>query len=300
MLPRPGSLSAFLLAARPRTLTAAVSPVLVGGTIAWNDDTFALLPFLAALLGAVWIQVGTNIANDLYDYVRGTDTSSRLGPPRAGQAGLLTTNQLRLAMIVSFSLAALCGVYLVVRAGWPIAIAGVLAIASGIAYTAGPLPLAYVGIGDLFVFIFFGLVAVCGTYYVQAGTLSLVAVLASVPVGLLTTAVLVVNDVRDIESDTRAGKRTLPIRFGRKFGLAEYASLMMVSYCWLFLIVYLVGNGWLLLPWLSFPWALSLIRYFFRTEPGARLNLLLARTAQHLLLYSILLGVGFLAGAWAA
>lgn len=290
----PGSLSAFLLAARPRTLTAAVSPVLVGGSIAWNDDTFALLPFLAALVGAVWIQVGTNVANDLYDYVRGTDTSSRLGPPRAAQSGLLTTAQLRLTMIVSFSLAALCGVYLVVRAGWPIAIAGVLAIASGIAYTAGPLPLAYVGIGDLFVFIFFGLVAVCGTYYVQAGVLSLEAVLASVPVGLLTTAILVVNDVRDIESDTRAGKRTLAIRFGRKFGLAEYASLMILSYCWLFLLAYFAGNWWLLLPWLNFPWVLSLIRYFFRTEPGPRLNLLLARTAQHLLLYSVLLSFGFL------
>lgn len=290
---QPGSLSAFVVAARPRTLTAAVSPVLVGGAIAWNHDTFALLPFLAALLGAVWIQVGTNIANDLYDYLRGTDTSSRLGPPRAAQSGLLTTHQLRLAMMVSFSLAALCGVYLVARAGWPIAVAGVAAIASGVAYTAGPMPLAYVGMGDLFVFIFFGLVAVCGTYYVQAGFLSLEAALASVPVGLLTTAILVVNDVRDIDSDARAGKRTLPIRLGRRFGLAEYASLMILSYCWLFLMGYVSGNWWLLLPWLGFPSAFSLIRCFCRTEAGPRLNVVLAWTAQHLLLYSVLLGVGF-------
>ncbi|MBI2357764.1 MAG: 1,4-dihydroxy-2-naphthoate polyprenyltransferase [Deltaproteobacteria bacterium] len=290
----PGSLSAYLLAARPRTLTAALSPVLVGGAIASSHDTFAFLPFLAALLGAVWIQVGTNIANDLHDYLRGTDSHARLGPPRAAQSGLLTTDQLLAAMIVSFSMATLCGVYLVAKAGWPIAVAGVFAIASGIAYTAGPMPLGYVGVGDLFVFIFFGPVAVCGTYYVQAGFLTSEAILASISVGLLTTAILVVNDVRDIESDMRAGKRTLPIRFGRKFGLAEYASLIAVSYCWLFLMAYVAGNGWLLLPWLGFPWALSLIRYFFRTEPGPRLNLLLARTAQHLLLYSVLLGFGFL------
>lgn len=290
----PGSLSAYLLAARPRTLTAAVSPVLVGGAIAWNHGVFALFPFLAALFGATWIQVGTNIANDLHDYLRGTDSSARLGPPRAGQSGLLTPGQLRAGMNVSFLLAMACGAYLVVEAGWPIAVAGALAIVSGIAYTAGPMPLGYVGMGDLFVFIFFGLVAVSGTYYVQAGALSLDSVLAAVPVGFLTTAILVVNDVRDIESDTRAGKRTLPIRFGRRFGLAEYATLMVLSYVWLLPLTYLSGNGWLLLPWLGFPRALSLIRNVFVSEPGPRLNPLLARTAQHLLLYSVLLGLGFL------
>lgn len=295
MPPRTGSIGAFLLAARPRTLTAAISPVLVGGAIALSHQTFGLLPFLATLLGAVWIQVGTNIANDLYDYLRGTDMSDRLGPPRAAQSGLLTTSQLRLAMIVSFSLAAVCGVFLVAKAGWPIAVAGILAIASGIAYTAGPAPLGYVGLGDFFVFIFFGLVAVCGTYYIQAGVMHMEVIMAAVPVGLLTTAILVVNDVRDVENDTRAGKRTLPIRFGRNFGLAEYTALIVFSYCWLFLMAYLVGNWWLLLPLLVLPWALSLIRSFFRTEPGVRLNLLLARTAQHLLLFSVLLGLGFLA-----
>lgn len=295
MPPRPGSIGAFLLAARPRTLTAAVSPVLVGGSIAWHHDTFEIFAFLAALFGAVWIQVGTNIANDLYDYLRGTDTSARLGPPRAAQSGLLTTGQLRSGMIVSFALAALCGLYLVAKVGWPIAVAGVLAIASGVAYTAGPMPLGYVGMGDPFVFVFFGLVAVCGTYYVQAGILSFEAILASVPVGLLTTAILVVNDVRDIESDTRAGKRTLPIRFGRNFGLTEYTLLIAFSYFWLFIMGYLTGNWWLLLPWLSFPWALFLIKYFFQTEPGPKLNFLLARTAQHLLIYSVLLGLGYLA-----
>jgi 1,4-dihydroxy-2-naphthoate polyprenyltransferase len=230
MVPRPGSVGAFLLAARPRTLTAAVSPVLVGGAIAWNHGVFALLPFVAALFGAIWIQVGTNIANDLHDYLRGTDTLARLGPPRAAQSGLLTPGQLRAGMNLSFLLATACGAYLVLEAGWPVAVAGALAIAAGIAYTAGPMPLGYVGMGDLFVFIFFGLVAVCGTYYVQAVALSLDSVLAAVPVGFLTTAILVVNDVRDIESDTRAGKRTLPIRFGRSFGLAEYAILMVLSY----------------------------------------------------------------------
>jgi len=294
MPPKPGSIGAFLLAARPRTLTASVSPVLVGSAIAWGDDVFALIPCLAALLGALWIQIGTNIANDLYDHLRGTDTSARLGPLRAAQSGLLTPDQLRWAMGASFLLAALFGVYLIARAGWPIAIAGALAIASGIAYTAGPRPLGYVGMGDLFVFIFFGPVAVCGTYYVQARGLGLEALLASLPIGLLTTAILVVNDVRDIESDTRAGKRTLPIRFGRDFGLTEFAALIVLSYCWLFLMGYLARNWWLLLPWLGFPWALSLVRFFFRTEPGPRLNLLLARTAQHLLLYSVLLSFGFL------
>ena len=294
MPPKPGSIGAFCLAARPRTLTASLSPVLLGSAIAWGDGVFALIPSVAALVGALWIQVGTNIANDLYDHLRGTDSSARLGPLRAGQSGLLTVDQLRRAMGVSFLLAALCGVYLIARAGWPIAIAGALAIASGIAYTAGPRPLGYVGMGDLFVFIFFGPVAVCGTYYVQARGLSLAAILASVPAGFLTTAILVVNDVRDIESDTRAGKRTLPIRFGRNFGLAEFAALIVLSYCWLFLMGYLAHSWWLLLPWAGFPWALSLIRCFFRTEPGPRLNLFLARTAQHLLLYSVLLGLAYL------
>ena len=295
MPPKPGSIGAFLLAARPRTLTASVSPVLVGSAIAWGDDVFALIPCLAALLGALWIQIGTNIANDLYDHLRGTDTSARLGPLRAAQSGLLTPDQLRWAMGASFLLAALFGVYLIARAGWPIAIAGALAIASGIAYTAGPRPLGYVGMGDLFVFIFFGPVAVCGTYYVQARGLGLEALLASLPIGLLTTAILVVNDVRDIESDTRAGKRTLPVRFGRNFGLVEYAILIVVSYLWLFFMAYLAGDGWLVLPWASFPLALVLIKDFFHTAPGPELNRLLARTGQLLLLYSVLLGLGYLA-----
>lgn len=295
-LPEPGSLGAFILATRPRTLPASIAPVLVGWAVAWADRTFSLLPALAALCGALCIQIGTNVANDLYDYLRGTDTSERLGPPRAGQAGLLTPNELRFATAGAFLVAALFGLYLVLRGGWPIAVAGALAIAAGIAYTAGPFPLGYLGFGDLLVFIFFGPVAVIGTYYVQALRISAEAVLASIPVGLLTTAILVVNDVRDIKSDARAGKKTLAVRFGAGFGRAEYASLILVSYLWLPAMAYATRSPWLILPWLSFPRALSLVRIFSRTAPGPELNSVLARSAQLLLLYSVILGIAFIAG----
>ena len=295
-LPEPGSLGAFIIATRPRTLPASIAPVLVGWAIAWADGTFSFLPALAALCAAICIQIGTNLANDLYDYLRGTDTSERLGPPRAGQTGLLTPNQLRLAMAGAFLLATLLGLYLVLRGGWLLAVAGALAIGAGIAYTAGPFPLGYLGLGDILVLIFFGPVAVIGTYYVQALRISPEAALASIPVGLLTTAILVVNDVRDIKSDARAGKKTLPVRFGVKFGRAEYASLILISYLWLPVMAYATSNPWLILPSLSFPRGLSLVRAFSRTEPGPELNSILASSAQLLLLYSVILGIAFIAG----
>src|SRR5580692_1531577 len=218
---QPGLLRVWLLACRPATLVAAFVPVAVGAACAVADAHFRAGPALAALLGAVFIQIGTNLANDVYDFERGADTAERLGPTRAVQAGLLTARQVRAGMVVAFGLATLAGAYLVSAAGWPVVAIGVLSVASGIAYTGGPYPLGYHGLGDVFVMAFFGFVAVCGTVFVQAHEVPLLAWLAAVPVGAIATAVLVVNNLRDREQDARAGKRTLAVRFGRRAGVVE-------------------------------------------------------------------------------
>lgn len=287
-----GIVQAWLLAARPKTLPAAASPVIVGTAVAIGDGAFRLGPALAALAGALLLQIGANFANDVFDFKKGADTGARLGPLRVTQAGLLTPNQVMAGMWLTFGLAAVAGAYLALAGGWPIVVIGLLSIASAIAYTGGPFPLGYHGLGDLFVFIFFGLVAVCGTYYVQAGTVGAGAVWAAVPVGALTTAILVVNNLRDIETDRAAGKKTMAVRLGAGGARLEYLFLLGLAYLvpWLMWGVG-VSSPWALLSWLSLPLAAAVVRVVWRQE-GRVLNQALAETARLDLVYSLLFSIG--------
>lgn len=281
----------WLLASRPATLTAAIVPVAVGTACARVAGEIAWGPALAALFGAIWIQIGTNFANDVYDAEKGADTEERLGPTRAVATGLISAAAMRRAMILAFGLAALAGVYLVWVAGWPILVIGVASIASGVAYTGGPYPLGYHGLGDVFVMIFFGFVAVCGTTYVQLLDVPTIAVVASVPVGAIATAILVVNNLRDRATDEVAGKRTLAVRLGRGGAIAEYVALLALSYGALVAAWWLTESWWALLPLVSAPVALVLVRRV-ATRHGRALNPVLAQTAQLLLLFGALLTVG--------
>ena len=218
---RPTQLQSWLLATRPRTLPAAITPVIVGTALAARDGSLQPVTAVAALLSAVLIQIGANFHNDLSDFKRGTDNDDRLGPTRVTSAGLLTPQAVERGTWVVFGLAAFFGLYLIYRGGWPILILGIAAILSALAYTAGPYPLGYHGLGELFVFIFFGLAAVAGTHYVQSGRVSTVALLAAIPMGALITNILVVNNVRDVDGDRLAGKRTTAVIFGRKAARAE-------------------------------------------------------------------------------
>jgi 1,4-dihydroxy-2-naphthoate polyprenyltransferase len=222
-------IQAWVLAARPKTLTAAVAPVIGGAGLAVEHGEAVLLPVVAALIGAVLIQIATNLANDYYDFVRGGDTHERVGPLRVTQAGLLSPATVRGGMLVVLGAAVLPGVYLVAVGGWPILAIGLVSLACAILYTGGPFPLAYHGLGDVFVFVFFGLIAVGGTYYVQALAWPTDALLAGAALGALTTALLVVNNLRDIDTDARAGKRTLAVRLGRAGTKAEYATLLATA-----------------------------------------------------------------------
>jgi 1,4-dihydroxy-2-naphthoate octaprenyltransferase len=289
----PGSLRAWVLAARPATLTVGLVPVVVGTAIAYAYGRMRVGPAVAALLGALLIQIGTNFANDVFDFEKGADTAERLGPTRVTQAGLLTPRQVRTGMVVAFALAVLAGIYLTAVAGWPIVAIGVVAILSGIAYTGGPYPLGYNGLGDLFVFVFFGLVAVCGTVFVEAGRVPLLAVFASLPVGALATAVLVVNNVRDHKTDVVAGKRTLVVRFGREFGVMEYVAMMALAYgVPTALAVSRRASWWVLLPLVTIPLAARLMGVLARETDGPKLNQCLAGTAKLLLLHGLLFAAG--------
>ncbi len=284
----------WILAARPKTLPAAAAPVVVGTAVAIGEQVFRPGPALVALLGALLLQIGANFANDLFDYQKGADTSGRLGPLRVTQAGLLTPHQVLVGMGVTFGLAALAGLYLVIVGGWPILVIGLLSIAAAVAYTGGPFPLGYKGLGDLFVFIFFGLAAVCGTYYVQAGTVSPVAVWAAVPMGALVVNILVVNNLRDIETDRAAGKKTLAVRLGAGGARAEYLLLLAVAYAVPLLMWLLdLSTFWVMLAWLSLPLGISTIRLVL-TETGRILNQALAGTARLALVYALLFSVGII------
>ena len=296
--PNPSQLQIWFLAARPKTLPAAAAPVFVGTAVALSDGVFRLGPALAALLGALLIQIGTNFANDVFDFKKGADTTERLGPLRVTQAGLLKPGQVMLGMWLTFGLATLVGVYLVIVGGWPIVVIGLLSIVSGIAYTGGPYPLGYNGLGDIFVFLFFGLIAVCGTYYVQAGTLSAAVIWASIPVGLLATAILVVNNLRDIETDRAAGKRTLAVRFGAGGAQIEYLLMLAGSYAVpLFMWLLGISSAWVLLTWLSLPLVRPLVQQIMN-QTGRPLNQALAGTARLELVFSLLFSVGFVASLW--
>jgi 1,4-dihydroxy-2-naphthoate polyprenyltransferase len=286
-------LKLWLVAARPRTLPAAVAPVLVGTALACNtDDVFKPLRFAAALVGSIFIQIGTNLANDYSDARRGADTEDRLGPVRVTAGGLMPPRRVLVGTWVAFGIAVAAGAYLAAVAGWELLVVGVLSIAAGVLYTGGPRPYGYEGLGELFVFVFFGLVAVGGSYFVQTEDLSWEAVALGIPVGLLAAAILVVNNVRDIETDRRAGKRTLAVRLGRE----RAVGVLVLAYVALPVIWALSDDldAWLLLPLISVPLAVPLARTLSSRRDGPALNQLLADTGRLLALFSILLAAGLL------
>lgn len=287
----------WVMAARIRTLPAAIAPVLVGTSLALGDGHFDPFAFVAALLGAIFIQVGTNLSNDYSDARRGADTEDRLGPVRVTAGGLVPPRQVLIATYVTFGLAVLCGIYLVAVAGWGLIAVGAASILAGVLYTGGPRPYGYEGLGELFVFLFFGIVAVTGSYYVQVQHLPWQAFACAVPVGLLASAILVVNNVRDIDTDRRAGKRTLAVRLGRGRTRTLYTAMLAVAFAcaplpWVFDSM----SAWLLLPWAALPLAVSLARVVRTRVDGPSLNGALARTGLLQLLFCLLFSAGILAG----
>lgn len=278
---RPGALMAWALAVRPRTLTIAVAPVLVGTALAFAETgRFDALPMAAALLVAVLIQGGTNLQNDVGDSRRGADGADRIGPPRATSAGWLAAAQVERAARLVFGLALVLGAYLVWRGGWPILLAGIASIAAGMAYTSGRRPIAYTGLGEVFVLTFFGLVAVSGSYHLQAASIGWSAIVTGAMVGMLAAAVLAVNNYRDIDSDWRAGKHTLAACLGGRFARAEYGVLLLVPFMLLPAVGSLAGIGPIVaVPLVTLPWAVRLTWLIYRRPPGRWLNGLLAETA---------------------
>ena len=264
----------------------------VGSALALRDQAFRAGPALAALAGAILIQIGTNLVNDLGDFRRGADTAERLGPPRALAMGWLTTGEIRAGILISFLAATAVGVYLAFAAGWPVIAIGIASILAGTAYTAGPRPLAYHGLGELFVFLFFGFVAVCGTYFVEARTLSADAMVAAIAVGALASAILIVNNVRDLECDRAAGKRTLAVLLGRACTRTEYVALLLLAY--LTPVALVVAGHWgapALLPLLTAPLGIMEARRVVTLE-GPALNAGLIGTARLHVLFGILFAAG--------
>ena len=284
----------WTLAARPKTLPAAAAPVIIGSAMAWEVGALHVASAVAALVGALLIQIGTNFANDYFDYRQGTDGGERLGPMRVTQAGLVTPESMKRATAAVFGLAVLIGIYLVYRGGWPIVIIGLLSILFGVLYTGGPYPLGYNGLGDIFVLIFFGPVAVGGTYYVQALSITGPVLWAGLAPGFFSVAILTVNNLRDLETDMRSGKKTLAVRFGRTFTVVEYIGCILLA-CAIPIVLYLWHD---LHPWgmLSSCIALAAIPSFKSvcTESGVVLNDTLAATGRLLFLFSVLFSIGWL------
>jgi 1,4-dihydroxy-2-naphthoate polyprenyltransferase len=283
------------MAARPRTLPAAVAPVLVGTALAGFAHVFHPLRFVAALLGALFIQVGTNLSNDYSDARRGADAEDRLGPVRVTAGGLVPPRQVLIATYASFGLAVLFGIYLIAVAGWELLLVGAASILAGVAYTGGPKPYGYEGLGELFVFLFFGIVAVVGSFFVQVEALHWEAFALAVPVGLLAAAILVVNNVRDIDSDRRAGKRTLAVKLGREQTRVMYAAVVYLAYI-LTPITWVFGptTAWVLLPWLTLPLATGVVRIVRTRTDGPSLNGALAQSGMLQLAFCMLLSAGLL------
>jgi 1,4-dihydroxy-2-naphthoate polyprenyltransferase len=290
------TLQAWGLAIRPRTLPAAAAGVVMGCAVAWRDGFFRLDAALACLFAALLLQIGSNLANDVFDFERGTDTPERLGPTRVTQAGLLTPREVKVGMAIVFGAAAFLGLYLAWLGGLPIILIGIAAIISAIAYTGGPFPLGYHGLGDIFVFIFFGLAAVAGTYYVQAGSVSAAAWWMSIPPGLIITAILVVNNLRDIDNDRKSGKHTLAVRIGERATKIQYLICMLIAYLILPFAAWLGIVPWFsLLAWGSLPLAFRATRTVL-TQKGRPLNAALARTGQAAFVFSLLFWVGIAFG----
>jgi len=289
------ALRLWAVASRPRTLPAAVAPVLVGTALAISEDELRPLAFVAALVGSVFIQIGTNLANDYSDARRGADTEDRLGPVRVTAGGLMPPRRVLTGTYVAFGVAVAAGVYLAAVAGWELLVVGLVSIAAGVLYTGGPRPYGYAGLGELFVFLFFGLVAVTGSYYVHAEELPWEAFALSVPVGLLSSAILVVNNVRDVDTDRRAGKRTLAVQLGRSRARVLFAVMLVLAYVVALAIPLLGGlSWWVALPLLSLALVPSLYRTVATRTDGPALNGALAATGRLLAVYSLLLAAGVL------
>ncbi|MEE8430222.1 MAG: 1,4-dihydroxy-2-naphthoate polyprenyltransferase [Candidatus Desulfatibia sp.] len=288
------SLNIWVQAARPKTLWASVAPVVIGSAMAFESGGLHIMSALSALLGAVLIQIGTNFANDYFDFHKGADSTDRLGPTRVVQAGLVPPPTMKAAFIAVFVLAVVPGAYLIWRAGWPLFVIGVLSILFGILYTAGPYPLGYVGLGELFVIIFFGPVAVGGTYYVQTLQISWPVIISGLAPGLFSVAILTVNNLRDVQSDHRAGKKTLAVRFGVTFSKIEY--LLSIAIACLIPLILLLHNDkhlYSLLTSVILLAAIPSIKTVFTAE-GIVLNHVLESTGKMLLLYSLIFSIGWI------
>ncbi len=284
----------WLLAARPKTLPAAFMPVAVGTGLTVGQGTFRPLPAFVALLCALLLQIGSNMANDLFDHLSGADTKDRKGPMRVVAAGLVTPVQMKVALGIIFGVTLILGLYLIDIGGIPILIIGLLSIMAAIAYTGGPYPLGYYGWGDITAFVFFGFIGTMGTYYVQALQITWGSFLASIPVGALITNILIVNNYRDFETDRRAGKHTTVVLFGRRFARIQYFTLLIIAYIVPILFWFFLGtSAWILLPFCSFPLAVRLIA-MMNTLQGRELNLALEQSAKLTGIFGILFSIGLM------
>ena len=291
----PSPLKTWLMAIRPKTLPAAFAPVFMGTAMAYGDGIHHFPTAFLCLLAALLVQIGTNLANDYFDFKKGADTQERLGPVRVTQAGLIAPNAVLIAAGVTFLLALLVAKPLIERGGTPILIIAIASVLSGILYTAGPKPLGYIGLGDLFVFIFFGLIATAATYYVQSFELNPAVILAGIGPGLISAAILTVNNLRDIESDRKSGKRTLAVRFGRDFARGEYiAYVLIASLVPVFIYLLIYDHPFILLACFSSLLAIPGIMDVLSKEDGPSLNEALAFTGRLLLAYSILFSIGWI------
>jgi 1,4-dihydroxy-2-naphthoate octaprenyltransferase len=287
-------LKCWVIAARPKTLLAAIVPVVVGSAVAANQNKFVLLYSLIALFCSILIQVGTNLSNDYYDFIKGADNEKRKGPLRVMVSGLITGNEMKAGIAFVFLTAFIAGLYLVYTGGFIVLAIGVASILAGMAYTAGPFPLAYHGLGDIFVFMFFGVVGTMGTYFVQAHEFTLLCFLSSIPVGALITNILVVNNYRDIEEDREAHKFTLAVILGRTFTRYQFIFLLWVSFI-VPIVFYFNLNFrfWIFLPYLTIPMAFKLSRMLFKSD-GKELNNMLELTAQFSGIFGLLFSAGIL------
>ncbi|MCS7053454.1 MAG: 1,4-dihydroxy-2-naphthoate polyprenyltransferase [Ignavibacterium sp.] len=285
-------LNYWILASRPKTLAAAIVPVMVGSALAIKQGKFFFSYSLIALLCSILIQIGTNFTNDLFDYLKGADTKKRKGPLRVISAGLISVKEMKLGIIIVYVLTFILGLYLVFSTDMVILIIGILSIVAGILYTAGPYPLAYNGLGDLFVFIFFGIIGTMGTYYLHHQEFTILSFLSSIPVGALITNILIVNNYRDIEEDKLSGKKTLAVKFGKKFSRLEYIFFLSISLL-IPVVFYLLFdfNYAILLPILSIPISIKLINMIFKYQ-GEELNKTLELSAKYSALYGLLFSIG--------
>ena len=282
------TIKALFIAIRFKTLIASISPVAIGSTLSFKYGAFNFKIFLFTLLASIFIQIGTNFANDVYDYLKGADGDDRLGPTRAVQSQLISVGQMKLLTVMSFFFSILCGLPLVLKGGYPILLIGVLGVISGYLYTAGPYPLGYNGWGDFFVFCFFGPIAVCGTYYLQNNLVSASSIISGVILGSLSTSLLCVNNIRDVETDSEAGKRTLAVRISSSFVKKIFVFLLLLSYLLNLYLLYslsLLNIGFILFLLMAYPCFKMMFDIY--GLKGKNLNLLLARVASYIFIYSI-------------